>query len=166
MRVRWMMCAPLLLGAAPAGAREAGPLAALDFMHGCWRGPVSAQVDIEETWTAADADAMLATTRYLQSDSVVGWEFSRIHASAEDIVLTPYPEGVARASFRLAASSPGVAEFINPDNDFPRSIRYRAEGPDVLLVRLQGDAQTMEWRMQAGACAEPHPHPDPAPPSP
>ncbi len=154
MRTRWMagVLAMGMLGAAPLPAPADGPLAALGFMAGCWRGQVSDSVVIEETWTAADADAMLATTRYLRGGRVTGWEFSRIHADSAGVVLTPYPDGRPAAAFRLWPSESGTAVFTNEANDFPQNIIYRGDGQTALLVRLDGGGRVMEWRMQAGAC--------------
>ena len=49
-------------------------------MAGCWRGDGGVDRSIEEHWTAADSDVMLATTRYLDDNDghTRGWEFSRI----------------------------------------------------------------------------------------
>jgi hypothetical protein len=154
MRMRWMavLLGPVLLGAGPIPDRAQGPLAALGFMTGCWRGQVSDSVTIEETWTAADADAMLAATRYLRGGRVEGWEFSRIHADSAGIVLTPYPDGEARDPFRLQPSGEGMAVFTNDENDFPQNIIYRGDGERMLLVRLEGGGRTVEWRMYPGAC--------------
>jgi hypothetical protein len=152
MRMRWLVLAPAVLGAAPIPRQEPAPLEALGFMAGCWRGAVGEDEDIEETWTGARGDVMLATTRYLRGDSVTGWEFSRIQADSSGIHLTPYPDGVARDPFRLDSLSPGVAVFVNARNDFPRSIRYRGDGETELWVRLEGGGREMEWRMRAGAC--------------
>lgn len=156
MRMRWMMVvvvlAPALLSA-DTGDEAQGPLSDLGFLRGCWRGSVSDSVAIEETWTAADADAMLATTRYLRDGHVVGWEFSRIHADSSGIHLTPYPDGQARDPFTLDRADGRIAIFVNDRNDFPQTILYRGDGERELLVRLEGSGRTMEWRMRAGACA-------------
>ncbi|HEX6037285.1 DUF6265 family protein [Longimicrobium sp.] len=155
MRMRWMtaVLAPALLGAAPMQRDAQGPLSALAFMSGCWRGTGADSTTIEETWTAADADAMLATTRYLRDGRVRGWEFSRIHAdSAGQIVLTPYPDGAPAAPFRLEMTTEGTAVFSNPENDFPQNIIYRGDGETILAVRLDGGGPPVEWRMLPGAC--------------
>lgn len=154
MRMRWTagVLAMGLLGAAPIPDPAQGPLEALGFMTGCWRGQVSDSVTIEETWTAADADAMLATTRYLQGGRVTGWEFSRIHADSAGIVLTPYPDGEPAGEFRLQPGGEGMAIFTNEANDFPQNIIYRGDGETGLLVRLDGNGRVAEWRMYPGAC--------------
>lgn len=155
MRIRWMaaVLAPAMLGAAPMQRDAAGPLAALAFMSGCWRGVGGDSVMIEETWTAADADVMLATTRYLRGGRVEGWEFSRIQAdSTGEIHLAPYPDGVPAAPFRLEMTTEGTAVFSNPENDFPQNIIYRGDGETILVVRLDGGGDPVEWRMLPGAC--------------
>jgi hypothetical protein len=156
MRMRWMaVLVPVLLGTVPmrAGAQEPeGPLAALAFMTGCWRGMGPDSVAIEETWTAADANVMLATTRYLRDGRVEGWEFSRIHADSAGIHLTPYPDGEARPAFDLRPAVEGMAIFTNEANEFPQNIIYRGDGETGLLVRLDGGGPPREWRMLPGAC--------------
>lgn len=150
MRMRWMavVVAPVLLGTAPMETRADSPLQALAFMTGCWRGAVDDSTTIEETWTAADADAMLATTRYLRGERVVGWEFSRIHADSAGIHLTPYPDGEPAPVFDLNPSAvEGMAIFQNGDNDFPQNIIYRGDGVQGLMVRLEGSGRHLEWRM-------------------
>jgi hypothetical protein len=161
MRMRWMALGLLIAAPVPLQGQA---LAELGFLRGCWRGPVSEGVDIEETWTAADADVMLAATRYLEAGRVREWEFSRIQADSAGIRLTPYPDGREAATFTLDRAGEGIAIFSNPENDFPQTIIYRGDGRTLLLVRLEGSGRTLEWRMQAGACAAPD-HP-PAPPAP
>lgn len=143
-----VVLAPALLGTAPMRPGDDSPLRELAFMAGCWRGAVDDSTTIEETWTAADADAMLATTRYLRGERVVGWEFSRIHADSAGIHLTPYPNGEPRPPFhRQEGAVEGMAIFTNPENDFPQNIIYRGDGRTGLLVRLDGSGQHVEWRM-------------------
>lgn len=154
MKMRWMaVLAAGMLAAAPA--RGQAPLEDVAFLTGCWRGAVSDSVTIEETWTPADGDIMLATTRYLREGHVVGWEFSRIQADSAGIHLTPYPDGEAAVTFRLENRAPGLAVFVNEDNDFPSTIIYRGDGRTGLLVRLGGSGRHLEWRLYPGACGTP-----------
>lgn len=159
MRMRWLAVGvvPALLAAGPMAERTQGPLAALAHLAGCWRGPVSDSVQIEERWTAADADVMLATTRYLKGGVAVGWEFSLIRADSSGIRLTPYPDGEARPPFQLRPGEPGTAVFVNERNDFPRTIIYRGDGESGLAVRLEGEGRALEWRMAPVACGGPAP---------
>lgn len=150
----------VMAAAAPAGARaqEAErPLTALAFMAGCWRGDAGVDRSIEEQWTAADSDVMLATTRYLDDNTgrTRGWEFSRIVADSGGIALIPAPRGTPQGHFRMAPSPPGEARFADPAHDFPRRIIYRRLDERTLIVRLdggEGAEEAMELRLQGVPC--------------
>ena len=151
----------LLVAAVPARAQEPPhPLAALAFMAGCWRGDAGVDKTIEEHWTAADSDVMLATTRYLDDNTgrTRGWELSRIVADSAGIALLPAPGGNQQGRFRLAESGPGSARFEDPAHDFPRRIIYRQVDARTLAIRVDRDEQdreAQEWRLQLVACPAP-----------
>lgn len=146
------------LFAVPAAAQQPRrPLAAMAFMAGCWRGDAGVDKDIEEQWTAADSDVMLATTRYLDENTgqTLSWEFSRIQADSAGIVLLPAPMGNAQGRFRLMPSRPGEASFQDPAHDFPKRILYRRVDAGTLHVRLdggEGSEEGMVLRMERVPC--------------
>ena len=152
---------PLLLAAAiarpgrsQAAVAQPGPLAALAFMSGCWRGPFgeAAGGTLEESWTAADTDVMLAAARYNQGGRTVGFEFSRIHADSAGVTLTPYPDGGRSVPFTLVRpGEEGRAVFQNLAHDFPQRIVYRRAG-DAMVVRIEDDARGEEWEMRRVEC--------------
>lgn len=136
------------------------PLAALAFLAGCWRGDAGVDRTIEEQWTSADSDVMLATTRYLDDNTgrTRGWEFSRIVADSAGIVLLPAPGGDPQGRFRLTASGAGEARFEDPAHDFPRRILYRRLDARTLAIRIDGgeaSEEAMEWRLQSVPCPAP-----------
>jgi hypothetical protein len=147
--------------ALPAAAQEPPrPLAALSFMAGCWRGDAGTDKTIEEHWTAADSDVMLATTRYLDDHTgrTRGWELSRIVADSAGIVLFPAPGGNQQGRFRMAATGAGEARFEDPTHDFPRRIIYRRVDARHLLVRVdrsEADREAQEYRFESVACPAP-----------
>jgi hypothetical protein len=133
------------------------PLAALGFMAGCWRGDAGVDRSIEEQWTAADSDVMLATTRYLDDNTgrTRAWEFSRIVADSAGITLLPAPLGTAEGRFRMTPSPAGEARFEDPAHDFPKRIIYRLLDERTLAVRIdggEGSQQAMELRMERASC--------------
>ena len=148
-------------GVAPAAAQEPPrPLAALAFMSGCWRGDAGTDKTIEEHWTAADSDVMLATTRYLDDNTgrTRGWELSRIVADSAGIALLPAPGGNQQGRFRLTESGAGSARFEDPSHDFPRRILYRRVDARTLAVRIdrnEQDREAQEWRLELVACPAP-----------
>jgi hypothetical protein len=158
LRSAVLLACAVIVAAAPVGAQQAErPLAALAFMAGCWRGDAGVDRSIEEQWTAADSDVMLATTRYLDDNTgrTRGWEFSRIVADSAGIVLLPAPMGNAQGRFRLSGSRAGEASFEDPAHDFPRRIIYRAMNAGALEVRLdggEGSEEEMVLRMERVPC--------------
>lgn len=157
----------LALAAALAVARAQQPerpLAALAFMAGCWRGDAGVDKTIEEQWTAADSDLMLATTRYLDDNTgrTRGWEFSRIVADSGRITLFPAPLGTPQGRFRMAPSRAGEARFEDPAHDFPKRIIYRRVDARTLEVSLdggEGSHQAMELRLDRVPCPSAAPAP-------
>ena len=136
------------------------PLAPLGFMAGCWRGDVGTDLRIEEQWTAADSDVMLATTRYMDDNTgrTREWEFSRIVADSAGISLLPAPRGTQQGRFRMAPGAAGEARFEDPAHDFPKRIIYRLLDGRTLAVRVdggEGAAAAMELRMQRVPCPAP-----------
>jgi hypothetical protein len=148
-----IVCAVLAAGGGAAAARahpgQQGPLAALSFMSGCWRGALQGPgTTLEETWTAADGDIMLATARYMRGARVTSFEFSRIQADLSGIALTPYPEGEGTVSFALVGSGNGVATFQNLRHDFPKRIIYRRVDAATNLIRVEDDSEGTQWEMK------------------
>lgn len=140
------------------------PLAALGFMAGCWRGDAGVDKAIQEQWTAADSDVMLATTRYLDDNtgSTRGWEFSRIVADSAGITLFPAPLGTQQGRFRMAPSPASEARFEDPAHDFPKRIIYRRLDERTLVVHLdagEGSQEAMELRLERVPCPSAPPAP-------
>lgn len=140
--------------------REERPLAELAFMAGCWRGDVGVDRTVEEHWTAADSDVMLATTRFLDGNTgrTRAWEFSRVVADSAGIILLPAPNGEVAGEFRVTRATGGEAWFENPAHDFPKRIVYRRVEEGWLLVRLDGGhggggvEEEVEFRLQRVPC--------------
>lgn len=149
------------LVAEPATVRQQErPLDGLAFMAGCWRGDGGVDKNVEEQWTAADSDVMLATTRYVDENDghTLMWEFSRIVADSGRIVLIPAPMGNARGRFRMTSSGDGEARFEDPSHDYPRRIIYRRADARTLVVYLdggEGSMQAQEFRLASVPCPAP-----------
>ena len=149
------------LAAVPGDAQQPErPLAALAFMAGCWRGDAGVDRSIEEQWTAADSDVMLATTRYLDDNTgrTRGWEFSRIVADSSGIVLLPAPMGNAQGRFRLRGAQAGEASFEDPTHDSPKRIIYRRASARELHVQLddgEGSHEVQVLELERVPCPTP-----------
>lgn len=165
--VQRLALAGLMLAALAAPSRVRAqeaerPLAQLSFMAGCWRGDAGVDRTIEEQWTAADSDVMLATTRYLDDNDgrTRAWEFSRIAADSAGITLFPAPLGTVQGRFRMASPPAGEARFEDPAHDFPKRIIYRRVDERTLVVYLdggEGSHEAMELRLERVPCPAPAP---------
>lgn len=151
---------PYLLGTAPIvytrAAAADGPLDAIAFMSGCWRGEFGGGAALEEYYSAPASNLMLGTSRFLSDDRVVQYEFSRISMDSAGVVLLPFPDGRPSAyAFRLTESQAGSALFEAPDHDFPKRIRYVRGADGSLTARIdggEGHERVQEWRMRAVPC--------------
>lgn len=142
------------LEAAPPGG---GPLAAVTFMSGCWRGrSADGGTVIEERYTPAEGSLILGTTRFIRDGAVVGFEFTTLEAKGEGVVYTPYPGGDRSADpFTLTAGGPARAVFEAPEHDYPKRILYERVEEGRLRARIDAGADDSEprvWEMEGVPC--------------
>ena len=68
----------------------------------------------------------------------------RVRDGAEGLVLTPYPGGQKRETFKLTSSEASKAVFECPEKDFPTRIEYHRKEKDRLVITLSGGADKTE----------------------
>jgi hypothetical protein len=110
---------------------------ALHWFAGRWERRAGS-LTVEEQWLAPRGGVLLGVSRTTRGDSLVEFEFMRIHARGDTLVLAAHPSGQAPAEFRARATTVREVVFENPAHDFPQRIRYRAVGADSLLARIEG----------------------------
>jgi hypothetical protein len=133
--------------AAPGRAKHGPGAADLAWLAGCWVARLGG-LEVQEHWLDPQGGELLGVSRTLRGDSVIAFEFLRIHRTTAGLVLAAAPSGQAPAEFGLLASAPGAVEFHNPDHDFPRQIRYRAAGADSLIAEIAGPREGVERRVR------------------
>ena len=148
----------MLLLAPPALAQPPGsaPVDRIAWLGGCWRmdaGPVV----IEEQWMAPRGGAMLGVGRTVRRDSVVEYEFLRIHAAGDTLVYDARPSGQPRAEFRAAPGGEArEVVFANPTHDFPQRVAYRRVSADSVVARIEGtrggQARTISFPYRRVSC--------------
>lgn len=126
--------------ATPGHAEATGPLAAVSWLVGSWRGTSAEGATLEETWSAAEGTTMKGTSKLVGKDGKVTDEVLRIEArDGGAIVYVAQPGGAPPTEFTRDArtSGPTHAQFVNEQHDWPTRIRYERAG-DELRVRLRG----------------------------
>ena len=123
----------------PVTAGPKADIRDLQWLEGTWVG-TSGPTRVEERWTPPEGGAMLATSRTLRGDRMVGFEFLRIVSRGDAIVYIAQPGGRPPTEFPMTSSGPNVAVFENPTHDHPRLIRYRRAGT-ALTAEVEGVEQ-------------------------
>lgn len=122
-----------------AAARQATPAASigtLQWLEGTWVATVGA-ARVEERWTPPAGGAMLAVSRTIRGDRMVGFEFLRIVSRDGALVYIAQPGGRPPVEFRMTSGAAGSAVFENPQHDHPRVIRYTRTGV-TLTAEVEG----------------------------
>lgn len=111
---------------------------------------------MEERWSPAADGLMLATTRFLRDEEVVGWEFAHLEATDDGIVLTPYPGGDrSEHAFRRTEGDRTSVVFEAPEHDYPKRIRYGLDERGMLHVAIDAGADDPEprsWTLGFAPC--------------
>ena len=137
----------LLTLSAAATAQPAQPVRAsisqVTWLAGSWAGG-GGGVTTEERWTPAAGGVMLAVSRTIKGDRMVGFEFLRIVEREGTLIYIAQPDGRPPTEFRLSTITADSAVFENKAHDFPKVIAY-AKNPDgTLEARVSDGAQKGE----------------------
>lgn len=150
-------------GTSEATPQQSGPLHALTFMTGCWRGQFgggqAGPGTIEEYYSTPTSNMIIGVTRFVRGGRTVDFEFTRIMASDSGVTLMPQPRGRPPTPFRMTSSDSMSAVWENPAHDFPQKISYRRISTDSIVAAIEGPGeggrtQRMEWRMGKVRCGE------------
>lgn len=68
------------------------------------------------------------------------FEYLRVEADAEaGLRYVAHPMAREGTAFALARLAEGLAEFENPEHDFPERIRYERTGADTMQATVEGE---------------------------
>lgn len=132
-----------------AVASEGDPLGWLHWMTGTWR-LTEGGTTVEEQWTAPRGGTLFGTSRTIEDDRVVFFEYLRIEDRGDDaVVYLASPMGrFPPTPFRLSERWPSRVIFTNPDHDFPQMIQYERID-DSLIATISGERRgeiaTEQW---------------------
>lgn len=122
----------------------------LHFLNGCWVGPLNG-TSVEECWGTSSGNLMLGTSKTLERGQVQGFEFLSFKQVNQEIIYTPYFNGIELKSFKVVSLRGGEVILSNPENDYPKEIRYTLKNRslEVSLTGLapNGEVQSVTYKM-------------------
>lgn len=126
-------------------APDAGPLAPLAWLEGCWRGSVNKR-EFREHWMPLRGNLLVGVSQTVVDGKTTGFEFMRIEPRADGIFYVASPSGKSETAFRLAERSvDGTGDrkdeifvFVDPAHDFPQKITYRRASEGWLYAVIEG----------------------------
>jgi len=113
----------------------------LAWLAGDWQSNAG-QRCVEEHWTAPSANMLVGTSRTVEGDRTVAFEFLRIEARADGIFYVAQPGGRPPVDFKLSSENAAELVFLNPGHaDHLKRIVYRRERDGALTARIEGQDQ-------------------------
>lgn len=119
----------------------AGGVSDLRWMEGSWRS-VDARIPMESEYTYQEKiNSIIGVSRVRQGNQDVFLEFELLTENNGTLFLTVTQPGHPPVSFVQTSSSAKSVEFENPENEFPRVIRYALEEQGLLTSEIVGTVE-------------------------
>jgi hypothetical protein len=126
-------------------ASDGGPLAALAWLEGCWKGVVNRR-EFREHWMPLRGNLLIGVSHMVMQDKTQGFEYLRLESRPDGIYYVASPSGKAESAFRLTEQTIDRTEgrndqiftFANPAQEFPQKITYRRASEGWLYAAVEG----------------------------
>lgn len=122
----------------------------LAWLAGEWEGTDSRGVTTGEVWLAPRGGAMFGVNRAFRGDLLIGFEYLRITEPRQgEMNYIAGPQGKPPTIFKLSECSSKTVAFFNPDNEFPKEIRYWLDDTGTLHASIDNPGEKnrrVEWR--------------------
>jgi hypothetical protein len=133
-----------------AAATQAGPLAALAWLAGCWQGSVN-QREFRETWLPLRGDIMIGAGQTVLRGRMQDYEFLRLQPRADGIYFTQFSGDRKESSFRLTGTTTDdkdtIFTFANTADAFPTRVIYRQGAGGWLYQTIEGTLNGSERKV-------------------
>ena len=142
-------------GAAPEAERaaqpaEAGPLAPLEWLAGCWQGAVN-QREFREQWLPLRGGMLIGAGQLVLGGRMQDYEFLRIESRADGIVFSQFSGDRKEIAFKLASTTTEdkdtIFTFANVADAFPARLVYRRGADGWLYETIEGTLDGKERRV-------------------
>jgi hypothetical protein len=134
----------------PAVAERLGPF---EWLVGRWQRDDGGGV---EQWSVAEG-ALVGVGFTVEGGRTRAYEVMIIRVADGRATFTAMPNGAVGVDFPEAEKTSTRVTFENPEHDFPKSIGYALEAPDVLVATIGGDDAAPEVLRFRAAAAAPAP---------
>ena len=126
----------------PRGPAAQPSIRDLSWLEGTWQGKIGDR-DFEAHYSGADGGQLLSASKYTKEGLPAGFEFERFEELDSTLVLTPFPEGKASVTFKLAELDirSRRAEFENLAHDFPTRLSYQRVADNKLIILASGPGE-------------------------
>ena len=122
----------------------AGTIRDLAWLAHDWASSATPDLLVEERWTPGSGGAMLAVSRTITDDRMIGFEYLRIVERSGGLVYIAQPNGQPPTEFVMTARTSSSATFENPTHDFPKMIHYALQPDGTLVARVSDGGPTAE----------------------
>ncbi|MEQ1818259.1 MAG: DUF6265 family protein [Terricaulis sp.] len=139
--MRLLIFLAALLSATSAFAEEPD---SFTWMRGCWRTEAPREAEsgatFTEVWIAPPGPTMFGYAYHEGEGQFQGWEQMRIERADGGAYFVAMPNGDPPVRFRWDGAGDfngrgQVAEFVNPEHDYPQRVRY-ARANDQLTATI------------------------------
>jgi hypothetical protein len=134
----------------PASATDAGPLAPLAWLEGCWQGTVN-QREFREQWLPLRGAMLIGASQQVSRDRTQDYEFMRLDARADGIHFTQFSGDRKETSFKLTATTTDdkdtIFTFANTVDAFPARLIYRRGADGWLYETIEGPLNGSDKRV-------------------
>lgn len=129
------------------GGQQASGVEHVAWLQGCWE-MTSAQRTVEEQWMAPRGGSMIAMSRTVQGDRLVGYELVTLREQGERLAYEAHPSGQSAAVFLSRIVTDSMVVFENPGHDFPQEVGYQRDRGGSLVAWIEGSSQGQTRRIE------------------
>jgi hypothetical protein len=134
-----------------AAKPDAGALASLAWLEGCWRGTAGPR-EFREQWMPLFGGMMIGVSQTVEKGATQGFEYLRLEARPEGVFYVAATSGRTETAFRFEGETvdttmerhDAVFTFVNPKLDFPAKIAYRRATEGWLYASVEGKVNGVE----------------------
>jgi hypothetical protein len=129
---------------------DAGPLAPLEWLAGCWRGTVN-QREFREHWLPLRGGMLIGAGQQVSRGRMQDYEYLRIEPRADGVVFSQFSGDRKETTFKLASTTiedkDTIFTFANVADAFPARLVYRRGVDGWLYETIEGTLDGKERRV-------------------